>query len=125
MSKNCPNCSLFYNKCAAKCCGPVPIKRSVFNANFHLVQRPVEDLMDFVDETVIAKTADLTCPFLSSDFKCQIYNDRPDVCKEFGSEVHPHMTCSFQTKDGKARSEKETRKIEQKQLTLIKTHYGI
>ncbi len=33
------------------------------------------------------------CPFLRKDHKCNIYDDRPDVCRKFG-EI-PELPCEY------------------------------
>jgi Fe-S-cluster containining protein len=33
------------------------------------------------------------CPFLRADFKCNIYENRPDVCRKFG-EI-PELPCKY------------------------------
>ncbi len=41
-----------------------------------------------IDEHVV-------CGFLTTDFKCAIYDQRPDVCRKFGSvaETHEMLIC--------------------------------
>lgn len=112
---SCPNCQVFKPKCKSSCCGPVPMERVMFNKNFNLVKRPFE-LMDLEDNMVIPITEDLTCVFLDPELNCSIYNDRPEVCRKFGDETHIHMTCPYQTKSGEARSNRETKKLMDKQF---------
>ncbi len=56
------------------------------------------------------------CPFLTYDLKCNIYENRPFVCREFGKESHERLKCSFQDKDGRERSRQERRLIERQHL---------
>lgn len=35
------------------------------------------------------------CPFLRKDCKCNIYEDRPDICRRFGDGSHPMLVCEF------------------------------
>ena len=111
---SCPNCPKFYNVCKAACCGPVPINGAFFHANSALTQRPLKEIINFgVD--LLPVTHDGSCVFLTDDLKCRIYEQRPDVCKKFGDETHINMTCSYQTADGKARTKKDTKKIQKQQ----------
>jgi Fe-S-cluster containining protein len=67
---------------------------------------------DFVNKHFIQPiTKDMMCPFLNADYTCNIYDDRPGVCRDFGNETHPDLTCSYQDKDGKERSRQESRKL--------------
>lgn len=108
---SCPNCHLFHSKCKAGCCGMVPIDRDIFNKNFHLIQKPIKDSI-IQGPTILPITEDLTCPFLSAEFKCMIYTIRPEVCKKFGDETDTLMTCRYQKANGQRRSKKETEKID-------------
>ncbi len=118
----CSNCELFHKVCQAKCCGPVPINGPLFRANISRAQRPIKEVIDFgVD--VLPVTEDGTCVFLSNEYKCMIYEVRPDVCKKFGDETHPFMTCAYQKADGKARTKKETKKILKQTAQKINTFF--
>ncbi len=37
--------------------------------------------------------ADNKCPFLRADYKCNIYEHRPLICRKFGSGEHPMLVC--------------------------------
>ena len=32
------------------------------------------------------------CPFLRSDYKCNIYENRPQICREYGTSKNPKST---------------------------------
>lgn len=38
---------------------------------------------------------DNKCPFLRDDYKCNIYDRRPEICRKFGDGSHPLLTCQF------------------------------
>lgn len=114
MPFNCDNCLA---KCRADCCHePVPMDPA-FVAS-HTPIRPIE----YVLETGMAGTVAPiaiderngmgVCPFLGMDDKCSVYNDRPEVCRKFGTEIDLFMVCSFQSKDGRIRGRSERRWIE-------------
>lgn len=83
-------------RCHAECCGPVPIPKRLFEEKRHLLQREVEVLeAEDLPGVVMPFDKNLTCGFLTKDFRCAIYNDRPEVCKKFGSiaETHEMLIC--------------------------------
>lgn len=111
---SCPNCKIFHSKCKADCCSFVPIDRKIYVENFDKQARHVKELveMDAIGDFVVPVTEDGKCVFLSSDLNCNIYENRPDVCKKFGNETHINLTCSYQTKNGLKRSKKDFEKIQ-------------
>lgn len=115
------NCSKCINKCKAACCGIVPIPVSIYEKHKHKANREVLKENVF-DDIIIPKTKDCVCPFLSDDFSCLIYEERPDICKKFGDESHLLMTCSFQSNDGQIRSRPEKREIQRKVKKYFKQH---
>lgn len=52
---------------------------------------------------------DHLCVFLDHDKRCAIYDERPDICREFGEEKMPN--CPFIKPDGTLRCGEETRKM--------------
>jgi Fe-S-cluster containining protein len=65
-------------------------------------------------------TEDRRCVFLNDDLSCNVYEDRPWVCKKYGDESCSFMTCPFQSKEGRIRSRQERRKIERENLSDFK-----
>lgn len=119
---NCPNCKIFHNTCQAKCCSFVPMDTELFNKHFNKICRPVSQLVPFDNQTIVPITEDGYCPFLQNDLSCTIYEDRPGICHKFGDESHINMTCEFQTKDGRSRTNKERRKISERQIQIAKKY---
>lgn len=78
-------------KCKADCCGPVMFPIALFEKhkpNIKVQYKAYED-----SEIVFPVTEDLKCVFLENN-KCIIYEDRPDVCKDYGTVEHlqcPHI----------------------------------
>lgn len=35
------------------------------------------------------------CPFLRVDYKCNVYEHRPLLCRKFGDGSHPLLTCHY------------------------------
>jgi RNA ligase (TIGR02306 family) len=62
----------------------------------------------------LLETEGNSCPYLGLDFKCSIYEDRPEVCRLYGNEQDINLTCQYQDKNGRMRSRQEKRIIESK-----------
>ena len=132
------NCDKLKSKCNACCCAPVPMQEELWEKVKHKTVRPILFVQKFVspicDEEAVknpgsAKDADHVlaaaeidpkegyhrCPFLTYDLKCNIYEDRPFVCREFGKESHLMMKCCYQDKEGRVRSRQEMRSVSREQ----------
>ncbi len=106
------NCEPFLPKCKAECCGPCPIPVALFEANRHRVARaPAHEVLDEGGNTH-AIDAHGMCVFRQDDFHCAIYQDRPEVCRLFGTGCHPLMVCPWQAPDGRERYRAERRQVE-------------
>ena len=114
------NCFPIHSKCQAMCCKVVPIEEEVFDRNRDKIVRPVTNECRFIGHDVLEGknkklitplTEDGYCPFLNQNLTCNIYEDRPSVCKKFGTECHKFMRCAYQDKDGKERSRQVRRSI--------------
>lgn len=120
-------CKKYHGKCAARCCGVVPIPRTIWQRNQHNIQREVVSAHKCLagkDEAsqvtaILPFTEDLLCPFLKPDLSCAIYDERPEVCRKFGDETHIMMCCPMQKADGKPRSEDEQREYNERADTYI------
>ncbi len=96
------------------------MSREIWERNQHRVVREVEQVIEMVGKDpltgkqlllVIPETSDTYCPFLTSDFKCNIYDDRPYICKKYGDESCRLMMCPYQDRNGKPRTQVATLKI--------------
>lgn len=84
------------SKCHAACCGIVPIPEKTVEKHLGDIQGPYEILPFQVEgRVVVLKKGEPVCGFLTPDFRCAIYADRPDVCRMFGKGPHPLMKCNF------------------------------
>lgn len=130
------DCDQCRDRCKADCCrGPIPMPRALLEKRTPV--RRIIDMRDLGDGMVLVMAADETkstvgggvpspmyverpgapklfgcCPFLGLDNRCTVYEDRPPVCREFGTESHLYMTCSYQASDGRVRSRQERRRVE-------------
>jgi hypothetical protein len=107
------DCSDFVpHSCKAYCCGPVPIKKNIYEKNKHKCARPVIHERFVEDDMILPETGEKYCTFLSPSFTCLIYEDRPNVCKLFGKIPSPLMQCPFMDTAGKKRSKPERARVE-------------
>jgi Fe-S-cluster containining protein len=97
-------------KNCGRCCGPVQISKEIFEKNKDKATSIEYKLDD--GKTVMAVRADGKCAFLTEEMKCAIYEERPQVCKDFGSNPRGHLLlcCPFIREDGTKRNRPERRK---------------
>jgi len=102
------------SKCLKRgsCCGIFPMDKDFANkhkTNFQIVPEKVieqKDLISFL-------TKDLACVFMNRETKlCSIYEDRPNICRDYGMSGHPDLQCPYFKKSGNPRSEASRKKIE-------------
>lgn len=83
--------------CKASCCSNIPFDRQEHLAFADKIVNPIIQVLPLDHQAVIAVTnpnpALNKCPFLTSDYKCNIYDHRPDVCRKFG-EI-PQLKCKY------------------------------
>ena len=103
---SCFDCKKMHSKCGANCCGLVPIPKSIYADNQDKIVSVPHEVVDAGD-SVIPLTANATCIFLNSDLSCNIYENRPDICRKFGDESHPMLFCPVLDKNGKVRCKTE------------------
>ncbi len=125
------DCFKIHAKCKAGCCSTVPLEKDLWEKNQHKIfEKPTQvcDLGKKIDpftmqekEFIIPITKTNYCPFLDqSDYKCNIYNDRPEICRRFGDETHPCLSCAYLDKNGKEKSRQQTRKELRDNKSLLK-----
>jgi Fe-S-cluster containining protein len=100
--------------CKGDCCGCVPIKKEVIKRNEHKQQRKVTNVAEATPTEIIPITEDMKCVFLNDKYGCEIYEERPWVCREFGMgrEKDELMLCPYLKPSGRIRSEANRKKIE-------------
>ena len=103
-SKVCPK------KCKADCCGYVPIPKQIWEKFKNRAQRVYKEVP--YDEThILPLTEDLNCPFLSKEYKCIIYEDRPWLCKLFGTKEIQGLKCPYLKANGSKRGKEERKRM--------------
>ena len=92
-----------------RCCGTVPLPVEVYERNkSKVVNPPIKGLSDDFGNVHLA-TKNGFCVFLDEDKKCVIYEDRPEVCKEYG--LTDDMPCPYVRPDGTVRCRQERRRV--------------
>jgi len=83
-------------KCKACCCYNMPFGHNELERFASLIVNPVIGFAPFGTIKITMTDWNLDnnkCPFLRADFKCNIYENRPDVCRKFG-EI-PELPCKY------------------------------
>ena len=80
--------------CKAACCGFAPIPADLYERRKYLLQRKVE-VTPLPGKHVIAVDSSGVCGFLTCEYTCAIYDERPEICRRFGepNEKHPFLKC--------------------------------
>ena len=89
-------------ECEAECCGIVPLPKPLAKKYEHLAQRKIEELIPLSEDEIIPVTKDLKCVFLNKEHECVIYDDRPELCQNYG--IVPELQCPYLKENGNRRS---------------------
>jgi len=84
------------SKCNACCCYNIPFERGELSEFADKIVNPVLFSLPMVGAQLAVtheNPAENKCPFLRSDFRCNIYASRPDVCRKFGEIAE--LKCEF------------------------------
>lgn len=119
------DCKKCHARCEAKCCKSFPMPRDVYERNRHRMVRNVTAEAKWGDKLITPTTTSGYCPFLTPDLRCNIYNDRPPICRDYGSEEKPHLRCPWQASDGRIRPRGEMRQIKHEHLKAHKKEMKI
>jgi len=108
------DCKKYLCKCKAKCCGPVPFAKKLYEDNKLKIVRPFIEIIevegfdlpnDNPTTMIIAMTVDGYCIFLGKDKRCNIYDERPWICRNYG--LIPKLRCPYQKEDGSPRAREQ------------------
>lgn len=92
------------HKCKAECCYNIALPMGMLTQFADKVVTPVisTEPMSFNPEfppsEYVFTSHDIErnkCPFLRTDYKCNIYEHRPAICRKFGDGSHPLLTCQY------------------------------
>ena len=77
----------------AFCCSPIPFKREILIKNREKQIRPVTKIFQMMNGDILAYTKEMKCIFLTENNKCNIYEDRPEICRTFG--LNNKQSCPY------------------------------
>ena len=83
-------------KCKAKCCYNIPFENNELEKYADKIVNPVLETSNHYGAQIAFTAYDVMknkCPFLRADYKCNIYEHRPDICRKFGSI--PELPCKL------------------------------
>ena len=84
-------------KCKACCCYNVPFPRPMLEDFKDKIITPILHMTPMGDRVIpvtsLKGVMDNKCPFLRADYKCNIYEHRPDVCRLMGTIAE--MPCKY------------------------------
>lgn len=92
------------------CCGIVPFTQPEKERASAL--RPLEQWEPFLNGSFVpmASLETMTCPFRGKN-GCEIYEQRPMVCRLFGSVDHPNMRCPMGCAPKKMLTDAQSREL--------------
>jgi Fe-S-cluster containining protein len=73
------------SQCKAACCGVVPVKNNIVRLFKDLINKNSKIIRNG-DVSMVFNEETLVCGFLDENYRCKIYDNRPDVCRKFGSK---------------------------------------
>lgn len=91
-------------KCKAACCYNIALPIGLLEqfadkvVNKVIATSPMPVNPEFPPSVAVEtseKIADNKCPFLRADYKCNIYEHRPLICRKFGDCSHPMLICRY------------------------------
>lgn len=87
-------------RCRGQCCYNVPFKENELERFADRIVTPVIETERLIIGGVLPWTSsdvmENRCPFLTRDYRCNIYDNRPEVCRKFG-EIE-QLPCPFEIK---------------------------
>lgn len=91
-------------KCQGNCCSLPVFDIKIFEKHQQIAQE-ITKVTSFKNSSeVVINTSDNMCAFLDrKDYHCLIYEDRPEVCKNYG--IIETLPCPFIKPNGNPRSE--------------------
>lgn len=91
-------------KCKAACCYNIVLPIGMLEqyadkiVNKIIATSPMPYNPEFPPSEMVETSdnpADNKCPFLRFDYKCNIYEHRPLICRKFGEGGHPMLVCQY------------------------------
>lgn len=103
-----------------KCCGIMPLEKDFVERNkdkFVVTPKEISE----VEDVVAVFTEDGGCVFLDRQTKkCVVYDDRPEVCRLFGtSKTNPDLMCMFLKPNGNPRSIAKQKQLDRRLEKIV------
>lgn len=93
------------HECRAHCCYNVPLPVGFKDAHADMVvntiigsSMPIDGREDLPPSELFMTDTDFSknkCPFLRKDCKCNVYEDRPKICRIFWEDDDPLLKCKL------------------------------
>lgn len=90
--------------CKSECCGNIPLSKSVIKHNRKRLQRRYESI-ELDNGLIHPVTKDGRCIFLNKQSQCEIYKERPFICKIYGTIIE--LQCPYIDLKGNLRTDEE------------------
>lgn len=108
-----------------ECCGIIPLSSElVKNNKDKFAVQPTEINAGCEDENnawCAVITEDWSCVFLNRETKkCNIYEQRPHICRMFGPSHHPSLQCKYSKPNGNLRSLAAQKQIERRTKAMLR-----
>jgi len=102
------DCKKCIDKCKANCCFLHVFPIIWWEKNKKHARNVTE--LHTLDDAKLVLTKEMRCAFFDKGMMgCAVYQDRPETCSKFG--LIDQLPCPWQDKDGKLRTDKETKNI--------------
>lgn len=96
-------------KDAQACCGVLIFPKDFIDKFKDKIEKNPKKIVE-IDTRVIYLYDDERCPFLDRNTRlCKVYNNRPDVCKEYGNT--DRLPCPYFKRSGNKRSKASENKV--------------
>jgi Fe-S-cluster containining protein len=98
--------------CKADCCGCFPFHKITFELfKNKIIEKPIEinEFKNNGDEFILLLTKSGKCIFLTKNFKCNIHDDRPNICRIFG--INEFLQCPHISAAGEIRNKEDKKAI--------------
>lgn len=96
--------------CHADCCGIVPYPEGFYRTHLQATKCVCRVVPGGLYEWIIGP--DETCVFVNpGDFLCNVYDDRPRLCRIFGASEEFYLRCPWLKPDGSRRTRSERRRF--------------
>lgn len=105
------------------CCTVIPIDRHLIEKNRDKFQRIVKEeiITKMNPNMILICTIDSKCVFLTEDNLCSIYDERPQICRDYGLSGGP-MECPKVAPSGRIRGTDEIKRVKKR---LVKSNLNI